>query len=86
VIAGKRKRQKVGMKDKQGLLKTEVRKRLQRWVEHFSETLNREDSMDPVEEDEREELGEIAEMDLGKWRIQEVKNALKKTKSGKQWG
>ena len=87
VIAGEWKSQEVGVKDKQEILKTEARERLQRWVEHFGEILNREDPMDPVEEDEREELEEIAEIDLGRWRIQEVKNALKNTKSGKAaWG
>ncbi len=36
-IAGERRRQEVGVKDKQGLLKTEMQERLQRWVEHLSE-------------------------------------------------
>ena len=40
--------------------------------------------MNPVEEDGREELDEIEGIDLGTWRIQEVKNALKMTKRGKQ--
>ena len=31
----------------------------------------------------RVELEEIEEIDLGGWRLQEVKNALKRTKSGK---
>ena len=39
-IAGERKRQEVGVKDKRGVLKTEAGERLQRWVEHFSEILN----------------------------------------------
>ena len=56
---------------------------MQRWVEHFSEILNRDDPANPVEEDEIEELEEIEEIDVGRWRIQEVKDALKKTKPGK---
>ena len=85
--AGERKRQKLGVKDKQGLLKTEAGERLQlRWVEHFSEILNRDVPMNPVEEDGGEDLDEIEQIDLGKWRIQEVKSALKMTKRGKAAG
>ena len=50
-IAGEWKRQEVGVKDKQGVLKTEAQERLQRWVEHFSEMLNRDVPINPVEED-----------------------------------
>ena len=82
-VAGEWTRQEAGMKDKQGQLKTEAGERLQRWVEHFSEMLNRDFPMNPVEEDGREELDEIEEIDLGRWRIQEVKNALRMAKRGK---
>ena len=82
-IAGERKRQEVGVKDKQGMLKTEARERLQRWVEHFSEILNRDVPMNSVEEDGGKELEEIEEIDLGRWRIQEGKNALKMAKREK---
>ncbi|CAH3029802.1 unnamed protein product [Porites evermanni] len=58
----------IGVKDKQGVLRTETRERLQRWVEHFSEIFNRDDPTNPVEEDEIVELEEIEEMDLGRWR------------------
>jgi hypothetical protein len=64
-IAGERRRQEVGVKDQQGVLKTETRERLQRWAEHFSEVLNRDDEM--IKEDEIEELDEIEEIDLGRW-------------------
>ena len=60
--------------------------RLQRWVEHFSEILNRDDPVNPVEEDEIEEPEEIGEIDLGRWQLQEVKDALKGTKPGKAPG
>ena len=40
--------------------------------------------MNPVKEDGEEKLDEIEAIDLGRWRIQEVKNALKMT-AGKQW-
>ncbi|KAL9963605.1 hypothetical protein ACROYT_G027128 [Oculina patagonica] len=56
------------------------------WVEHFSEILNRDDPVNPVEEDEIEEPEEIGEIDLGSWRLPEVKDALKGTKPGKAPG
>ena len=68
------------MKDKQGVIKTEAQERLQRWVEKFSEIRNRDAPMNPVEEDGGEELEEIEQIDLGRWRIQEVKSVLKITK------
>ena len=49
-LAGERRRQEVGMKDKQGVIKTEAQEWLERWVEHFSEILNRDVPMNPVEE------------------------------------
>ena len=85
-IVGERKRQELGVRNKQGELKTEAREKLQRWVEHFSEILNRDDPTNPVEEYSREEADEIEEIDLGRWRVQEVKNALKNTKAGKAAG
>ena len=42
--------------------------------------------MNPVKEDGGEELEEIEEIDLGRWRLQEVKNALKMTERGKAAG
>ena len=78
--SGERRRQEVGVKDKQGVIKTEVQERLQRWVEHLSEILNRDVPMNPVEEDGGEELEEIEEIDLRSWQILEVKNALNMTK------
>ena len=65
-IVEERKRQEVGVRNKQGELKTEAREKLQRWVEHFSETLNRDDPTNPVEEYSREEEDEIEEIEAGK--------------------
>ena len=42
--------------------------------------------MNPVEEYGSEETDKIEEIDLGRWRVQEVKNALKSTKTGKATG
>ena len=51
-INGERRKREIGVKDKQGVLSTETRERLQIWVEHFSEILNRDDPTNPLEEDE----------------------------------
>ena len=45
--------------------------------------LNRDDPTNPAEGDEIEELKEIEEKDVGGWRIQEVKDTLRKTELGK---
>ena len=62
------------------MIKTEAQECLQRWMEYFSEILNRDVPMNPVEEDGGEELEEIEEIDLRSWQILEVKNALNMTK------
>ena len=58
---------RIGVKDKQGVLRTETKERLQRWVEHFSEILITEDPKNPVKEDEIVESEEIEGIDLGRW-------------------
>ena len=69
------------------MLRTETREKLRRWVEHFySEILNRDDPMNPVEEDEIVESEEIEEIDLGRWQLREVKDGLKRTKPEKVAG
>ena len=65
------------------MLRTETKERLQRWVEHFSEILNRDDPTNPVEEDGMVESDDIKEIDLGRWRSQELKDAWKRTNPGK---
>ena len=64
------------MKDKQGVLKAETQEGLQRWVEDFSKILNKDDPTNPVDEDGIEKMEEIKEIGLGRWRVQEVNNAL----------
>ena len=56
-------RQEVGVKAKKGVLRTETGERLQRWVEHFSEILNRDDPTNPVKEAKIVESEEIEEID-----------------------
>ena len=48
-MAGEWWRQEVGLKDKQGVLKTVLRERLQRWEEQFGDLLNRDDPVNTVE-------------------------------------
>ena len=48
------------------MLRTGTRERLQRWVEHFSEILNRDDPTNPVKDDKTVELEETEEIDLGR--------------------
>ena len=55
-------------------------------MEHLSKILNRDHPTNPVEEDEVVETEEIEEIDLRRWRLQEVKDALKRTKPGKGAG
>ena len=55
-------------------------------MEHLREILNRDDPTNPVEEDEIVESEEIEEIDLGRWRLQKVKDALKRTKQGNAAG
>ena len=62
-ITEERKRQELGVTDKQRVLKTEAQERLQRWVEHFSETLLSDVPINPAEEDGGEELKEIEEIE-----------------------
>ena len=85
-MVGERRKQEIGVKDNQGVLRTETKERLQRWVEHFSEVLNGDDPTNPVEKDEIVESEEIEEIYLGRWRLQEVKAALKRRKPGKAAG
>ena len=68
------------------MLRTETKERLQKLVEHFSEILNRDDPMNPVEEDGMVESEDIKEIDLGRRRSQDVKHALKRIKPGKAAG
>ena len=65
-ITGERQKQEIFVKEKQGVLRTEIRERLQRWVEHLSEMLIRDDPTNPMEEDEIVEPEEMEEIDVGR--------------------
>ena len=47
MLTGERRRQTVGVKDKHGTLRTDKNDRMDRWREHFSEILNRDESNKP---------------------------------------
>ena len=51
MLTGEKQRQTVGVKDKQGVLRTEKSDRMERWKEHFSEILNRDAPIDPITEE-----------------------------------
>ena len=59
---------------------------MERWKEHFSEILNRDAPIDPITEEEKEYVEEIKDKDTGRWRIGEVKSALKRSRSWKAAG
>ena len=80
------RRQTVGVKGKHGVLRTVKSDRMERWKEHFSEILNRDAPIDPITEEEIEEAEELEDIDTGRWRISEVRSALKRTRSGKAAG
>lgn len=67
-ITGEWKRQEVGVKAKQRVLRTETQETLQRGVEHLSEISNRDDPTNPLKEDKIIESEEIEEIDLGRSR------------------
>ena len=58
MLADEKRKQTVGVKDEQGVLRTEKSDRMERWKEHFSEILNRDAQNDPITEEEMEEVEE----------------------------
>ncbi|KXJ20588.1 hypothetical protein AC249_AIPGENE9418 [Exaiptasia diaphana] len=71
-IVGHKKKQEVGVKDKHGVMKTGKEEKLKRWVEHFSEVLNREQPLNPVTTEELHHDQEIEEINIGEWSVDEV--------------
>ena len=77
LIIGGAKKQSVGVKDKNGNIKTEKNDIMERWKEHFCEILNREDPDSPVTEEEIDNVEEIEEINIGRFTKEEVRTALK---------
>ena len=55
-------------------------------MEHLSEILNRDEPTNPVEEDKKLESEKFEEIELGRWRLQEFRDTLKRIKPGKAAG
>ena len=81
-ITNKRRRQIAVVKNKRGEIVKDKNARLEKWAEHFEEVQVREASTNPIDENEVE-TGEISEMDTPEIREAKVRQALKKTKSGR---
>lgn len=54
------------MQDKQCVLRTKLKDRMERWKEHFSEILNRQDPIDPITEDDIEHIDGLEDIDTGR--------------------
>ena len=85
-LVGEKKKQSVAVKDKHGELKTEKQEKLARYVEHFSDVLNREEPSLPAGDGDMAELTRLEEIEMGRIKQSDVKIALKQTKRGKTPG
>ena len=63
VLSNERPRQSAAVMDKTGKILNDKESNLRRWLEHFSEVLNRESPSNPVSEMEIELPDEIEEID-----------------------
>ena len=84
-LTNKKMRQAAAVKDKHGEVIKDKEVRLERWAEHFEEVLVRKAPSNPVT-DEETAAEEMREMDTAEIREDEVRQALRKTKSGKAPG
>ena len=83
-LMGKKKQnQEIPVKSEDDTLITEERAKLERWRQHFQEVLNRPD---PVEFADIPEAEEDLEINTGGITVEEVKEAIRHTKSGKAPG
>ena len=85
-ITNKRWCQVATVKNKRGEIIKDKNATLERWAEHFEEVLVREAPANPIEENEVETDRQISEMDTTEIKEAEVKQALRKTKSGRTPG
>ena len=69
--------------DKTGKILNDKESRLRRWLEHFSEVLNRENPSNPVSEMEIELPDEIDEIDTSEPSRAEVRKAIGDLKNEK---
>jgi hypothetical protein len=85
----KKRQSTTGVRDKNGTLLIEEEQILQRWKEHFEEVLNVENQCGEDDSEDGVDLSDIEvteEISTGPFTEVEVKNAIKKLKSGKAAG
>ena len=75
VLSNERPRQSAAVMDKTGKILNDKESRIRRWLEHFSEVLNRENPSNPVCEMEIELPDEIEEIDTSEPSRAEVRKA-----------
>ena len=84
-LTNEKPRSSVTIKDKQNNIITNSEDRRDRWREHFSEILNRDDPEDPIEEEESTET-EMTNINTNPPTLNEIYNAIKMLKNGKAPG
>ncbi|XP_078581995.1 uncharacterized protein LOC144865280 [Branchiostoma floridae x Branchiostoma japonicum] len=82
-LSGDLKNRAAAVKDKNGKVLMEGKDQLDRWAEHFRETLNRPP---PESEATIEDMGFNIEMKRGPITLQEIVNAIKETKANRAPG
>jgi len=86
VLSNERPRQSAAVMDKNGKILNDKESKTKRWLEHFSEVLNRENPSNPVSEMEIELPDEIEEIDTSEPSRGEVRKAIGHLKNGKAPG
>jgi len=86
VLSNERPRQSAAEMDKTGKILTDKESKIRRWLEHFSEVLNRENPSNPVCEMEIEMPDEVEEIDTSEPSKAEVRKAIGHLKNGKAPG
>ena len=82
VLSNERPRQSAAVTDKTGKILNDKKSTIRRWLEHFSEVLNRENPSNPICEIEIEVPDEIEEIDTSEPSRAEVKIACEQAPVG----
>ena len=83
VLSNERPRQSAAVMDKNGKILNDKESKTKRWLEHFSEVLNRENPSNPVSDIEIELPDEIEQIDTYEPSKIEVRKAIGHLKNGK---
>ena len=86
VLSNERPRQSAAVMDKNGKILNDKESKTKRWLEHFSEVLNRENPSNPVSDIEIELPDEIEQIDTSEPSKIEVRKAIGHLKNGKAPG